>query len=72
MNTKEFIEKFAEAIEADAENLSVDTKFRSLEEWSSLTALSIIAMFDEEFGKELVVADFKKAQTIGDLMNLLN
>lgn len=72
MDTKDFIEKFADAIEADAQKITVDTKFRSLEEWSSLAALSIIAMFDEEFGIELIVADFKKAQTIGDLMQLLH
>ncbi|WP_455635201.1 phosphopantetheine-binding protein [Parabacteroides sp.] len=72
MDIQGFIEKFAEAIEVeDTKKLSENTEFRSLDEWSSLAAIVVIAMFDEEYDKELKIADFKRAVTIGDLFNLL-
>ena len=50
MEMKEFIEKFAEAIEIeDASVLTPETEFRTLDEWDSLSYLSVIAMIDEEF-----------------------
>ena len=52
MEVKVFIEKFAEAIEVeDVECLSADTEFRTLDEWSSLSVMLLIAFYDEEFGK---------------------
>ena len=71
MEIKNFIEKFVEAVEIeDASELEGATKFRDLDDWSSLAALSVISMFEDEFGKDLTVADFRKAQTIEDLFNL--
>lgn len=71
MEIKEFIEKIAEALEIDnPENINQDTYFRELDEWNSLGGLSIIAMFDEEFDKELGISEFKEAETIGDLYEL--
>lgn len=71
MTINDFIEKFAEAMEIeDASALAGPMKFRELEEWNSLAALSVISMFEDELDKELAVADFKKAQTIEDLFKL--
>lgn len=71
MELKDFIEKFAEAIELeDISGLEGTTTFRDLDDWNSLAALSVISMFEEELGKDLAVADFRKAQTIKDLYDL--
>ncbi|WP_044533517.1 phosphopantetheine-binding protein [Bacteroides intestinalis] len=69
---KDFIEKFAEAvdIEENVENLNANTNFRKIEEWSSLAALSVIAMFDEEYGKTISGKEIRAAKTIEDLYNL--
>ena len=73
MEIKEFIEKFAEALDdMDVSALSPETNFRDLEEWSSLAALSLIAMVDEEFEKELSGADIRNANSIEDLFNIIN
>ena len=45
--------------------------FKGLDEWGSLTALSIIAMVDEEFGKRITGADLRSVETIKDLYNLV-
>ena len=71
MEINEFIEKFAEVVEVeDASALNADTKFRDLDEWSSLAGLSVITMFDEDVNVELTVADFIQAVTVGDLYNM--
>lgn len=72
MNIQDFIEKFAEAIEVDsAEDLMENTKFRELDEWSSLAVLSVIAMLDEEYDTQIENADFKKLQTISDIVQFI-
>lgn len=71
MEIKEFIEKFAEAIEVDnVEALTAETEFRELDEWSSLSVMLLIAFYDEEFEKELTQAQIKESKTIQDLYNL--
>lgn len=70
MEINEFIANFADQFdETDASVFTPETKFRELEEWSSLIALSIIAMIDEEYDVTLKGDDMRSAQTIEDLFN---
>ena len=70
MELKDFIEKFAEQFdETDASQFKSDTEFKALDEWSSLMALSIIAMVDDEFDVTLKGDDIRNAETIEDLFN---
>lgn len=72
MELKEFIEHFSEQFEeTDASAFSAKTKFRDLEEWSSLIALSVIAMADEEYDVTLKGDDIRNAETIEDLFNVV-
>ncbi len=72
MEIKEFIEKFAEIFDdTDAAILTPETKFRELDEWSSLSALGVIALADEEFDVELSGAEMRQANTIQELYNLI-
>ena len=73
MEIKEFIENFAAQFDdTDAEVFNAETNFRELEEWSSLIALSIIAMVDEEYDVTLKGDDMRKANTIEELYNIVN
>ena len=70
MNIENFIEHFAEQFEeTDAAEFKADTKFHDLDEWSSLMALNIIAMVDEEYDVTLKGADIENSATIEDLFN---
>lgn len=70
MELKDFIEKFAEQFDdTDASEFKADTEFKALDEWSSLTALSIIAMVDEEYDITIKGDDIRNADTIEDLFN---
>lgn len=70
MEIKEFVEKFAEQFdETDASVFTPETKFRELDEWSSLLALSIIAMVDDEYDVTLKGDDIRSSETIEDIFN---
>lgn len=73
MEIKEFIDNFASLFdETDAATLSAKTRFRDLDEWSSLIALSVIAMADEEYEVELSGKELREAQTIQDLFDVIS
>lgn len=70
MDIKEFIENFADQFEdTDASELSPETEFKKLNEWSSLIALSVIAMVDEEYDVAIKGDDIRNSKTIEDLFN---
>lgn len=73
MEIKDFIENFAAQFEdTDAAVFTPETKFRELDEWSSLTALSILAMVDEEYDVQLKADEMRKTNTIQELFELVN
>lgn len=68
MELNQFIENFASQFEeSDACEFTAETVFKSLGEWSSLMALSIIAMIDEEYDVRIKGGDIRSASTIEDL-----
>ena len=71
MTLDEFVAAFAaEFDETPEEQFKADTEFKTLEEWGSLTALSIISMVDEQMDKTITGADIRACKTIEDLYNL--
>ena len=70
MELNDFITKFAEQFDdTDANAFTAETEFKALDEWSSLAALSIIAMIDDEYGITIKGNDIREAETIEDLFN---
>lgn len=70
MELQEFINKFAETIEIEGVSaVTGETRFRDLDEWSSLSVMLLIAMFDEEFNKEISGNDIRSCTTVADLYN---
>lgn len=73
MTLDEFVSAFAaEFDETPEDQFKADTEFKTLEEWGSLTALSIISMVDENMDKIITGADIRASKTIEDLYNLAN
>lgn len=73
MEIKEFIENFAAQFDdTDASEFKAETIFKELDEWSSLIALSIIAMVDEEYDITIKGDDIRNSETIMDLYNIVN
>lgn len=72
MEIKDFIKKFAEQFdETPLSEFLPETEFKNLDEWSSLFALSIIAMADEEYNVKIIGDDIRKAVTINDLFEII-
>ena len=72
MKLNEFVAHFAEQFEdTDASVFTSETKFRELEEWSSILALNIIAMVDEEYDVVLKGNEMKVANTISELFEIV-
>lgn len=70
MELNDFIVKFAEQFDdTDPSEIKADTLFHDLDEWSSLIALSIIAMIDEEYEVTIKGDDMQNAKTVEDLFN---
>lgn len=68
MEIQNFISKLGDVFEdTDLSTLKPETTFRDLDDWSSLAALSLIALADEEYGVVLKGDDIRNAQTIEDL-----
>lgn len=66
----EFVALFAEQFEdTDASEIKADTVFHDLDEYSSLIALSIIAMVDEEFDVTIKGDEMRASVTVEDLYN---
>lgn len=68
MEINQFIKNFADQFdETDASVFTAETKYRDIEEWSSFSALSIIAMVDEEYHVKVKGDDIRNSKTIEDL-----
>lgn len=67
-----FIEKIANQFDdTDASEITADTEYQELDEWSSLTAMSIIAFVKTEMGKTITGREIRYAKTVKDLYNLI-
>lgn len=72
MDLQIFIGNFAEQFDdTDVSEFQLETKFKELDEWSSLVALSIIAMIDEEYDITLKGDDIRKSETVGDIYTIV-
>ena len=57
-------------METELSLMTLETNFKDLDEWDSLTALSLIAHFDMNLGKKISGDQIKNAVIIQDLFNL--
>lgn len=69
MTKEEFVQEFAELLEN--EEVREDTKFRELDEWDSLAALSTISTIDDEFGVTINNKDLRSVETVGELYDMV-
>jgi acyl carrier protein len=72
MELKDFIKSFAAQFdETDASEFIATTEFKKVAEWSSILALSVIAMADEEYNVQVKGDDIRNSATIEDLYNVV-
>lgn len=72
MELDEFVKLFAEQFdETDPAEFHPDTHFQDLEEWSSLSAMSIIAFIKTQYGKTVTGKEIRSCKTIQELFELV-
>ena len=73
MKTEDFINELKDALEIEDEDqeITLETNLKELEEYDSLSILSIIAMIDKNFSKQIPSSDFLKITTVSSLMELI-
>lgn len=72
MKLENFIEIFAEQFdETPPETFTSSTKFRDLDDWSSIVALSLISVADEEFGVQISGQELRDVSTVEEYYNLI-
>lgn len=72
MEIKDFVQNFADQFDdTELEVFTPETNYRELEEWSSLIALSVLAMIDEEYDVQLKGEEMRATKTIQELFDLV-
>lgn len=73
MEIKEFIENFKDQFEDElACELTAETNFRDVDGWSSIVALSVMSMIDDEYDVQLNASDMRQANTIQELFDIVS
>ena len=73
MTKEDFLKNFANQFDdTDASELTFETNFRELDEWSSLTALAVMNMVDKRYDVKLKLEEMQTANTIQELYDLAN
>ena len=71
MEINEFVKNFAEQFDdTDASEITATTEFHELDEWSSLTGMSVIAMAKTVYGKTITGKEIRECETVEDLFNV--
>lgn len=72
MELNQFIEKFASAFEmTESSEILASTKFKELDEWDSLVALTIIGIIKINFNIKITGAELSQLNTIEDIYNVV-
>ena len=72
MELKDFVAKFAEQFDdTDFNEIQASTVFRDIDEWSSLTAIGVIALSKSQYGRTITGSELKACVTVEDVFNLI-
>jgi acyl carrier protein len=72
MESSEFIKNLAVLFDdTDITEFTLETRYRDLDEWSSLNALAVLNMIGKKYKVYLKSDEMKKTSTIQELFNLI-
>lgn len=72
MTEKEKLALLEDLLEIDEGTLTPETSLDEVEEYDSMTKLSLIVMAEDEFGVKLDSATLRSFKTVGDILAVLN
>lgn len=72
MEKQEFLKNFADQFDdTDASEITMTTRFRELDEWSSLNALAVLNMIGKKYAINLRAEEMKTANSVQELYDLV-
>jgi acyl carrier protein len=72
MTDKEKIKLLEDALELDENSLTEETLLADVPEYDSMAKLTLIVLFDDQFGKKLTGEQIKLFKTVKDVLDLMN
>ena len=69
MNKEEFLQELGEIMMLE-EQLELSTELETLDAYDSMTHVTLLGIFEDEFGKEIESEDLIALKTVGDLVAL--
>lgn len=69
MEEQKVMELIAEALEVGPDTITAETVLSELEEYDSMSKLSIIVIIDEEYEKTLSGEEMASFKTVGDIIS---
>ena len=72
MEIEKFIKDFADIFdETDSSEITADTQFHYLDEWSSMSGMAVIAIVKSIYGKVITGVEIKSCETVKDLFEIV-
>ncbi len=71
MNEQEKLALLEDMLELDEGSLKPETNLDDIEEYDSMSKLSLIVLMQDEFGVKLSSDDVKSFKTIGDILGFM-
>lgn len=68
MELNEKLALIEEALDTEEGVLTPEAMLDDMDEWDSISALSLIVMLDEHFNKTITGAEIKALKTVGDIL----
>lgn len=68
MTTEEKIAMLEDVLEVGQGTLRPETALVDIDEYTSIAKLSVIVMFDDEFGKKITGEKLREFKTVGDIL----
>ena len=73
INREDFIKKVRDLFdETVPSEISLNSRFRDLEEWSSLIGMGLMAMSSDEYKISITPAELQKVQTFEELAQVID
>jgi len=71
MDIKQKLTLLEELLDKEEGELKAENKLEDVAGWDSMAALALIVLIDDEFGKELSMAEIRKFKTVQDIIDIM-
>ena len=71
MEEEKFLEQFIAQFDDEPTGVTMDTDFRDIDDWDSLTALGVISMIDDEYNVKVSGEELKSSKSVRYIFNIV-